>query len=267
MTSNRTALQLSPMNGEHAITWPTRKPADLSEDARAFRKASMHSHKLDRDFFAPRAERLYVTRDDAAAYEPSARDLAAIAELESVGLTAYSPEYRVISHTRIHEHYTVAYGRGSQLIRVSVVHPELRDTPMLLAVLVGADLEQNDSRAFEGITELAVHARHETATDSEHYASTSAMLRLLNPTPATFGGYGRVTLHGLLVEAHLYELGIDPITQADLDTRPGICDSCEDRHPFAPYLPPKVGDFDARPAMVRVECLPIRPYSVQDVSA
>jgi hypothetical protein len=69
-------------------------------------------------------------------------------------------------------------------------------------------------------------------------------------------------LDGLLVETRRYELGVDPLTQSDNDTEPGTCETCSTPHPFAPYLPAHVGEFETRPLVVRVDCLPNRPCLV-----
>jgi hypothetical protein len=249
------------MNEENGpITWPTAKPASLSADAQHF-YAVVESHRpLDRDYFAERAKHRYVSQADADAYQPDERTLAAIAELEAVGLASYMPEYKALSIQRVAKQYTVAEGRGSQLIRVFLEEGFNR---VLLAVLVGGDIESR-SASGDGLSRLTVRSRHAIATDVEHDASSTAQLTVAAPSYPAFGGYGEMTFTGFLTEAHLYALGEDPLTQKGFDPAE-LCDRCEgeDEHPYAPYLPPQVAlPPTAVGTVVQVSCLPLRPYLV-----
>ena len=266
MTSNsektdQTTRPVRFMNDEaRPLTWPIAAPASLGEDARTL-YSDGHSIKLDRDYFAPRARSWHVARDTGDKYEPTPRDLAAIAEIEAYRLGSFSKQYKQLSFTPTRDDYTVVEGRGSQYVEVYVHEGESLTERRLLAVLVGADLEMRGAYLRTAMRELVVRARHEDATDFEHDASSTALLTILNPTPAEFTSYGRVTLSGLLTEAKVYSLGVDPLAQSDEDMQAGeVCTACFPAHPFAPYLPPELLPLGGRPLVVDIECLPIRPY-------
>lgn len=254
--------ELKTMNSpKKPIDWPLASPLSLSEDARTMYGGGSQ-RKLDRDYFDRRARNGYVSREDQDKYEPTTRDLAAIAEIEAAGLGRYSAEYKTLYLTPVDAAYTVAEGRGSQLIRVYLYDAHLFEK-RLLAVLVGGDLESKDSRSGS-MPELCVRSRHEDGTDFEHDASSTAILRVVNPTQPTFAGYGRVEFDGLLVEARLYPLGTDVLTVSDADTEAGsVCDdgTCKKPHPFVPFQPPEAEGLRS-PQIVHVECVPIRSYAV-----
>lgn len=254
------AMPVRPMDNR-PIDFPLVNLSALSDDGLHMYR-STRGGRLNRDVFDPKSRNRYIPPAEERAFEPKPRMLDTIRELEAARLATYSSSHgHSLSLTRVHEHYTVAYGRGSQLIKVSTFtdHPEEAE---LLAVLVGGDLESRDSSAFR-LSEIAVRSRHEDATDFEHDASSTAQLVVRNPAPPVFTGYGRMQFHGVLTEAHLYPLGADPLQQSDEDTKYDgePCDSCEVPHPYAPYLPPKAAWLQG-PVFVIVETLPLRPYLV-----
>jgi len=254
------ALVVEPMN-EHPSEYPLALLSSMSDDARTMYRRGIDSStgRLSRDIFDPKT-RGYQTREEQDAFVPTERMLAAIAELEAVHLASYNPEYKSLHITRVHEHYAYAQGRGSQYIKVSIFdkHPE---EAQLLAVFIGGDLEGQGSRG--DIPEVAVRARHATATDSEHDASSAAIITVRNLGQPQFGGYGLTTYTGVMVEARLYPIGVDPLTVSDQDTRAGteLCDRCEEPHPFAPYQPPSIRELSG-PHFVKIETRPLRPYTV-----
>jgi hypothetical protein len=256
----RSALPVRPMNMERAVDYPLAGPSSLSADAQ-----HMYIHgrgrKLDRDVFDRSQRNKYVSGEDAEAFEPTERMLTAIAELEAVRLASYSTTYGpALRVTRVHEQYTYAQGRGTQLITVSVFdeHP---DEAQLLAVIIGGDLEGRDAR--RGVTEVEVRSRHEDATDFEHDASSTALMVVRNISQPVFLGYGHMSFTGVLTEANLYPIGVDPLTADDGDTSPGEpCTYCEEPHPFAPFQPPKVPALSGA-HFVTVEVRPFRPYLVE----
>lgn len=261
-TPARQALSSRPMD-DKPIRYPLVPLASLSDDARSIHQHRAGGARLDRDIFDGK-RRSFVSREEGDAFTPTARMLTAIAELEAAGLASYSPAHKSLTITRVHEQYTFARGRGSQFIRVSTFEEDPHEAE-LRAVLIGGDLESRDPRS--GMTELTVRTRHEDATDFEHGASSTAMLVLRNISEPVFTGYGRMTFTGVLTEARLYPIGIDPLEADDGDTSAGeMCTGCETPHPFAPYLPPKVESLQGA-HFVTVETLPFRPYLVQDPAA
>lgn len=246
---------------DRPIDFPLVNLSALSHDALHLYR-STRGGRLNRDVFDPTTRNRYISPAEERAFEPTTRMLAAIKELETARLATYSSSHgHNLSIARVHEHYTAAYGRGSQLIRVSTF-TDRPDEAQLLAVLVGGDLESRDVSAFR-LSEIAVRSRHEDATDFEHDASSTAQLVVRSAAPPVFTGYGHMRFQGVLTEANLYPLGADPLQQSDEDTRYDgeLCDSCETPHPFAPYLPPKATWLQG-PVFVIVESLPLRPYLV-----
>lgn len=253
-------LNVEPMN-DQPIQYPLINLSSLSDDA-----LHMYKHgggrSLNRDVFDPKTKNQYITAVEERTFVPTDRMMVAIRELEDARLATYSNKYsHSLSVTRVHENYTVAFGRGSQLIRVSTFtdHPQ---EAQLLAVLVGGDLE-NRNAGEHRLGEIAVRSRHKDATDFEHDASSTAQLVVRFSAPPVFSGYGGMEFHGVLTEANLYPLGTDPLGQSDADTKYDgeLCDSCDTPHPFAPYLPP-TATWLKGPTFVIVEALPFRPYLV-----
>lgn len=263
MSKSPKSRPVVPMNaGQDPIDWPLAQPSTLSEDAQTIYSYAESGRRLSRDYLDPKARRSYVSREEADAYEPSERVLAAIDELKAVGLAEFKRKDKFLFLTRVSGDYTVAEGRGSQLIRVWLQDEETLER-ILFAVFVGGDIESRDTRTGE-IPELTVRVRHETATDVEHDAASTAQLVIAAPSYPIFGRYGRVTLKGFLTEANLYPYGVDPLTQDDFDPSE-LCDQCAEPHPFAPYLPPKVKlPLSAKGTVVEIECLPLRPYLVAE---
>lgn len=258
-------LNVEPMN-ERPIEYPLVNLGALSDDA-----LHMYKHgggrSLNRDVFDPKTKNKYITAVEERTFEPTDRMMVAIRELEAAQLATYSNKYgHSLSVTRVHERYTVAFGRGSQLIRVSTF-TDYPQEAQLLAVLVGGDLV-NRNVGDNRLGEIVVCSRHEDATDFEHDASSTAQLVVRFPTPPVFSGYGGMEFQGVLTEANLYPLGTDPLKQSDVDTKYDgeLCDTCETPHPFAPYLPPTASWLQG-PIFVIVEVLPLRPYMVADLSA
>jgi len=254
------AMPVRPMDSR-PITYPTKGLSSLSEDARV-----MYEHgrgpSLNRDVFDPKTRGRWVSPAQEKAFTPTDRMMAGIRELESAGLARYSDSHgHSLSLTRIHDHYTVAFGRGSQLIKVSTFAKYPEDSE-LLAVLVGGDLG-NGQASSDRLPEWTVRCRHEDATDIEHDASRTAEIVINNPTMPVFSGYGRMRFHGVLTDARLYPLGADPLHQTDADTDGDgeLCTLCETPHPFAPFLPPPARWLKA-PTFVVVDAYPLRPYLV-----
>lgn len=254
-------LQMSAMNDEHEpITWPLLAPSALSEDAQLVHHHGRSGRQLDRDLFDAKARRGYSGEEG---YQPSERMLAAIAELEGARLGSYSPDTKFLYLNPVHPLYTVAHGRGSQLIRVSVVGRHSGEEGQLLAVLVGGDLESR-GQSDRDLAEVAVRSRHEDATDVEHDASSTAQLVVTPLSAPRFLMYGHLEFTALVLEARLYPHGADPLTQKGFDPSE-LCRDCEEPHPYAPFLPPEVELPAARQGtIVRIECLPLRPYLVMD---
>lgn len=227
---------------EAAPRYPIAHPSSLSADAQMVYRSD-HSGRVDRDLLDPKTAHRYVTREDAAAYEPSKRLLAAIDELVAVGLARYDAEYKSLSLVPVHENYTVAHGSGTYLAEVRIVPVDYGRRPLykgaLLAVLDGADMSIETT---EGAWMVArVEARHPEATDFEHDTSKTASLEIAGL--ALLSMYGSETRYvGTLIDARLYPLGTDPLTQSEPDTEPGMCDGEgygeHDPHSFAPFLPP-----------------------------
>lgn len=260
-TAGPGAIAICPMNDE-PITYPLAGLSAVSADARRLHQVACVRQKLERDVFDETSANRFVTREQAEAFKPTERMLAAIAELEAVHLAEYRPEYTSLYATNVHEEYTIARGRGSQLIRVRTFD-EYPQESNLLAVLLGADCE---SRSGSGWEEVTILARHDTATDVEHSASSTARLVIRNPSAPTFAGYGRTTFTGVLTEARLYPLGTDPLAISSEDTPAGRwCSSkhCDEPHPIAPYAPPEVESLRG-PRFVTVETFPMRPYLVAE---
>lgn len=258
-------LNVKPMN-ERPIEYPLVNLSALSDGA-----LHMYKHgggrSLDRDVFDPKARNRFVSAVEERTFQPTDRMMEAIRELEAGKLATYSSKYgHSLSVIRVHEHYTVAFGRGSQLIQVSTFedYPEESE---LLAVLVGGDLENRETGPIR-VGEIAVRSRHEDATDFEHDASSTAHLTVRFNGAPTFSGYGKMEFYGVLSAANLYPLGTDPLNQSDADTKYDgeLCDTCETPHPFAPFLPP-AATWLKGPTFVKVEVFPLRPYTVADLSA
>ena len=249
------------MNDDRPLTFPLTNLSSLSEDARVMYEYGQ-GHSFNRDVFDPKTRNRWITPADEKKFQPTERMMTGIRELEAARLGRYSNKYgHNLSVERVHEHYTVAYGRGSQLIKVSTFtkHP---DEAELLAVLVGGDLESRETSS-DRIPEVSVRCRHEDATDVEHDASSAAQLVVRNPTLPVFAGYGRMHFHGVLTEARLYPLDADPLQQTDEDNDVAgeICTECEPHHPFAPFMPPEARWLKG-PVFVTVETYPLRPYLV-----
>ena len=252
-----------PMNEEHEpIDWPRALPSTLSEDAQIFYNRVQSGRPLKSDPFEKKQRTYDLYREAPAGYfTPSDRVIAAAAELEAVGLGRLERDrYGYTYITKVSEHYTVAEGRGTQLIHVYIIDEESLNK-VLLAVLVGGDLEsRSEPNPHSGIQEISVRARHATATDEEHDAASTALLKVSGFSAPAFSGYGLLSFRGFLTEAHLYGLGVDPLRQGEFDPKERCDDEGCDGHPFAPYLPPKIRL--PKGTVVEVECLPYRPYLV-----
>lgn len=264
MEKKRKGVLLPPINKRREpSTWPTASPSSLSEDARAL-YGKGRQRTLDRNWFAPRAGSRYVSPEEKDAYEPSSRDLAAAAEIEAAGLGTLRG--RTLYCTPVHERYTVAYGRGTQLVKVYLIDSVYMEET-LLAVLVGADFESRDQRR-NGIVELSVSTRHEDGTDFEEDASRTAMVEVLNPGQPVFQGYGRVQMSGLLRKAQLWPIGTDPALMGDEGRgttalpEPEMCTDCKKAHPYVPYLPPEDSDEGLKGSLVKLVAVPVRSYAV-----
>jgi len=251
---------------DEPLSFPLAGLSAVSKDARELHRhaASGSGQYLERDIFDPKTRHRFIPKEEKDKFTPTDRMMSAIAELEAVGLARYEPKYRALYTSRVHKLYTYARGRGSQIITVSLFGKH-EDDKRILAVLVGADLESRDRRSGQHGDEIAIRARHETATDFEHDASSTALLVVRNPSPPVFTGYGRLTFTGVLTEARLYEIGVDPLQINDGDTEAGhTCDHCDDHHPFAPFQPPLVEDLQG-PRFVTVETMPFQAYQVEDI--
>lgn len=248
---------------EAAPRYPIAHPSSLSAEAQMVYRSG-HSGRVDRDLLDPKTAHRYVPREDAAAFEPSKRLLAAIDELVAVGLAAYDAQFKSLRIIEVHDLYTVAHGRGPHLIEVRCVPVDRAFNPshegVLLAVLDGGEMSM---RHVEGAWAVAaVEALHPTATDFEH--STAKVARLEVVAPTLLSMYGSHTRYaGTLIDARLYPLGTDPLTKGDADTPVGECDGEgygeHDPHPFAPFLPPGRREIAALlPSVVRIDISPAR---------
>lgn len=257
-------LKGRPFSGK-PLSYPLAGLSGLSEDATLLlqRAGAAGSQRLDRDVFEAKSRHRYVSPAERESFVPTERMMAAVRELERFGIAQYSEQFQSLYVTRIHDLYTYARGRGSQVITVNLDGVDGVDG-RLLAALVGADLESRTTHGRAG-GEIVVRARHETATDFEHDASSTAVLTIRNPSTPVFSLYGRIEFTGVLTEARLYPIGTDPLQVSDADTEPGdICDQCKKPHPFAPFQPPLVTTLDL-PQFVTVTALPYRGYKVSDI--
>lgn len=261
------ALPVRPINTE-PLRYPVINPRSLSSDARImyqYLSEIWPTDRLDRNIFDLDVVNKFIPSARGAAFRPTDRMERAIGELVDHDFAVYSPGSNRVRIKPVHEHYTIAAGRGSQFIRVSTFdeHP-LEST--LLAVIVGGDLESRE--VYPGGTEITVGSRHEDATDEEHSTARTSQLTILNPSRPDFNGYGEVRFTGVLTGARLYPCGTDPLKQVDPDTGRSqqMCTDCNQHHPFAPYLPPEADWLD-RPVFVSVEVLPLRPYLVAEPPA
>lgn len=263
-TEGHPALPIKTMGGDSPISYPRASLRSLSAEARQLLRWGANGGRIDHNPLDKSRRIGFISQEDRAAFQPDEALLAVISELETAGMAQYDAKYRSFTTTLVHPEYTVAEGRGSQLIRVSTYSENPDYDKRLLAVIIGADLEERDSR--RGEVTYDIRARHESATDFEHDASSTAWLTLSHPSNPVFGRYGRVELTAVLTEAHLYPLGTDPLEASDADTdSKEMCTSehCSVPHPFAPFQPPVVASITT-PTFVHIEMLPHRPYLVED---
>lgn len=257
-TTIQSSMPIRPMNDDPFV-YPTAPFASLSEDARFVYRYALRNRtsRIDRDIFDKKQRNAYLGHN-APKFDPTERMSAAFAELQRTGLGSYDAEYGWLRVQQVRDDYTVAHGRGAHFMTVSTFTDHL-DYAVRLATLIGADFESTNPRP--GVKELTLRARHVDATDFEHDASSTALLTIRNISEPEHMGYGHQRYIGVLAEARLYPIGVDPTQVEDDDTRPGRCDTCEDRHPFAPYQPPVVATLQV-PTFVVVETFPYRPYLV-----
>lgn len=257
------ALPIRPMN-DQPLRYPVTTPRSLSSDARflyEFLSENWPMDRFDRDVFEPGILDKFIPAAQGKAFQPTDRMEKAIEELVSMDLAVRSLGSSRVRIKRVHEYYTIATGRGSQLIRVSVIDDLALDS-ILLAVIVGGDLESRE--AIRGNpSEIVLGSRHEDATDEEHSPARTSHLVIRNPSIPAFNGHGEMSFNGVLVGANLYPFGADPLKAVDEDTGRSqqTCTECQQPHPFAPFLPPNAYWLD-RPVFVHVEVLPLRPYLV-----
>lgn len=260
-------LPVRPMNdAETLLNYPRVNPLDyaghISRDA-ALLLSRFGKRAINFDIFDPKAKPprpRYGTT--GTIFTPTPRILAAIQELVDARLAYYDHRNNehLLNAPSLHREYTVAHGRGSSFIRVSTF-TESADDAELLAVLIGADLETQDSR-HNRMPQLMVRARHENGTDIEHDSSSTALFTIQNPTMPVFTGYGGMELQGTLSSARFYHLGFNPLSADDGETVPGEhCTECTPPHPFVAYQPSECSTIDY-PVYVKVEVLPLRPYLV-----
>lgn len=260
-------VPIRPMN-EQALRYPTANPGSLSGDARTmyeYLSEIWPTGQLDRDVFDPAVRDRFVPAAQGAAFRLSDRMEKAIQELVNQGLADRSPGRNRVLIKPVHEHYTIAAGRGAQFIRISTFdeHP-LEST--LLVVIAGGDVQSRE--AYRGGTEITVSSIHEDATDEEHSPARTSHLTIRNPSRPDFNGYGQLSFTGVLTSARLYPFGADPLKQEDPDTGHSqqVCTDCDQDHPLAPYLPPEARWLN-HPVLVSVEVLPLRPYLITEPPA
>jgi len=252
------------------LTYPLTHPSMLSLDALVVYYAGTDDQgRLYRDPFVA-AEVTVGPRVQREVYRPSERFLAAVQELQASGLGFYDRRLGILRTTGVHPLYTVARGHGMYFAQVSVisadqVHRPSAHSGLLLATFVGADFNLRNTDGAWAVWCLEV--LHATATDVEHDDAKVARMIVANPViMATVDGM--VEYAGTLTDARLYPPGTDPLTVADVDTTPGVCDEEDEPHPFAPYLPPQRGDVAALvPSLVTVETYPLRSFEVADSSS
>lgn len=250
-TATPRAVEVTPMN-DRPFTYPTSGMQGLGEDALNLLRRG-RDWQVDCDpFERPR----FISREERDAYRPSERVKAAMDELAQAGLATLGGG--TFNPIQVSEEYTVANGRGSLFMKVTL---DGRDGP-LLATLVGADIESKGANGYSRPPSWILRARHESATDFEHDASSTAWIEVLVPTSITPDMYGGMSFFGTLGEVRLYPLGTDPLQAEDRDTQQGgdeLCNRCDEPHPFAPYMPPEVSMASR---IVHVQAYPMRPYAI-----
>jgi len=249
------------------LTYPLGHPSTLSPDARRLYYSKTDGQgKLLWDPFVVAEERKVDVRVQRGTFRPSERFLVAVEELAAHGLGRYDRRLGTLRTTRVHPLYTVARGQGMYFAQVSLVsadqvHRPSARTGLLLATFVGADFTLRNTDGAWAVWCLEV--LHATATDVEHDDSKVARMIVANPVIMAAGD-GMVEYAGTLTEARLYPQGTDPLTVADADTAPGMCDGEDEPHPFAPYLPPERDDLAALlPSLVTIETYPLRSFEVE----
>jgi hypothetical protein len=252
------------------LTYPLTHPSTLHPDAQAVYYAGTGDRgRLYHEPFAA-AEVKVGPRLQREAYRPTERFLAAAEALEAHGLGSYDRRSGALLTTRVHPLYTVARGHGMYFASVSLVSTDQANCPsaysgLLLATFVGADFTLRNTAGAWAVWWLEV--LHATATDVEHDDAKVARMIVANPVIMAASG-GMVEYAGTLTDARLYHPGTDPLTVADADTTPGVCDKEDELHPFAPYLPPERDDLTALvPSLVTVETYPLHSFEVADSSS
>lgn len=166
-----------------------------------------------------------------------------------------------------HDLYTEVTGDGNLDITVNIVPPENvrhihfphpRDSIALARVIGGEFVTMDSGR----LPQWLIRASGDT-TDFEH--DTSSFIRLEIMNPVVISAYEETTYIGMLADAQLWPLGVDPMTQGDSDTQPGMCDGDPGQpgehapHPFAAYRPPDRDEVQAiLPSFVIITTVPIR---------
>lgn len=248
-TATPRAVEVTPMN-DRPFTYPTSGMQGLGEDALNLLRRG-HDWQVDCDpFERPR----FISREERDAYRPSERVKAAMDELAQAGLATLGGG--TFNPIQVSEEYTVANGRGSLFMKVTL---DGRDGP-LLATLIGADIEPKDFNGYS-IPSWVLRSRHESATDFEHDASSTAWIEVLAPTNVVPGMYGGMSFFGTLGGVRIYPLGTDALQEEDEDTQCDTepCDRCDEPHLFAPYMPP---ELNMKGRIVHVQTYPMRPYAI-----
>lgn len=249
--------------------YPLMRHTALGTDAQTLmsRWVSVHaegSHTLDRDLFADKW-RGYVTREQAEAYRPDARTTAAIEEIEAAGLATYqvskhSPQGSLRVERTV-DAYTVANGLAgldgddaldaettTNLVEVFLVPRDQARNPnrtdgVRFATLVGATV---DVRTDGDWPTLLVDVRHPSATDVDHSSARLARIEVAGVHQAR--SYTGASIYlGMLIDARLYAIGVDPALLDDdgqAVDEPYLCehDSCPPHAHGVPYLPPARDD-------------------------
>lgn len=170
-----------------------------------------------------------------------------------------------------HSLYTEATGNGPLDITVTLLpHTRLADWRSadlrypLLATVTGGTFDLN--RSDLGLPEWRLSARDGKTTDFEHDAARFIDMTVINPI--LMSSYdGQIAYVGMLTEARLWPLDVDPGTSGDGDTEARFCDGWpghngeHEPHPMAAYIPPERDDvYDLMPHFVVIETEPNLDY-------
>jgi hypothetical protein len=108
----------------------------------------------------------------------------------------------------------------------------------LIACLKGATIQNStsDNRPYDRWSLRVIHG---TATDFEHDPVYLVRIDLTHLVPSSFDGPTTEYHAAIGDEVRYWPDGVDPLTVEADDFTPGAqCTSCEEPHPFGPYIAP-----------------------------